>query len=824
MSAIFPWFEGAVPTRRGVDGYPMFEGDPHLEGHARLDEWLAVADEAARPEESEVGAGLLALGAVERSEVVMAGLVRLSWNDGRGGDQARWPGALRVLMGRLLRHRLEGAVGALDFALRWMVDKPALKDMAWPVRSVLRQVEWHVEAQGGLGGALEASLRRLRASGLASERSAETREVAERVDRLLGEGEAPGEPLEGGEWWSEVALEAISGMGEVERRGWLSLLEHAAGLGGGRPSERWRRRARALIEGVGVEAFQVAFEGWSVRVGRTAAGAGHRLTPSDRNAQALKGLAWCGALASSEAMARAVCELAEVSFRKVPEVGPRSVKVGNACLGALGEMGWEGLVQLARLRQRIKYPSAQARIEELMAEEAGRRGASVEELEELAVPDCGLDASGQRFMAIGGGAARLAITGSLQAELVWLRADGRPLKSAPAQLKRDHPEELARAKALLRELQALLASQRDRIEGLWLTDRCWSYPQWKARFVDHPVLAALSKGLVWHLQRGPRAQTVMWREAEGGGFVDAHGNAQTWADEGTTVHLWHPADTAPVVQQWWRERLMEFGVTQPFKQAHREIWAASVGEQSVVGSARFEGNFLKQHQLAALCKQRGWRYQLQGPGFGVSSGPTLSLPAWGLEAEFQIKPVEGRRAVSESGVSLFVTAGRVQFRRQGQGGGLCALGSVPPRVFSEVMRGVDLFVTICGDEQGEGSEAEELSAAARTRREVLREMLPRLPFVFRCRLEPRALVVRGDLHTHRIHLGSGQVTRQESGEEVEVEASPDLELPVPLPFEGDRTLSLILSRAQALAGQGRAATQASAPARLDAVQTSLGFF
>ncbi|CAM5264085.1 hypothetical protein SALBM135S_04164 [Streptomyces alboniger] len=71
-------------------------------------------------------------------------------------------------------------------------------------------------------------------------------------------------------------------------------------------------------------------------------------------------------------------------------------------------------------------------------------------------------------------------------------------------------------------------------------------------------------------------------------------------------------------------------------------------------------------------------------------------------------------------------------------------------------------------------------------------------------MEGRFLHVRGELHTYKIHLGSGNVLRSPSDQYVCVVPSPGAsagaaEAVGHLPFEGDRTLAVILSKAMLLA-------------------------
>ena len=71
----------------------------------------------------------------------------------------------------------------------------------------------------------------------------------------------------------------------------------------------------------------------------------------------------------------------------------------------------------------------------------------------------------------------------------------------------------------------------------------------------------------------------------------------------------------------------------------------------------------------------------------------------------------------------------------------------------------------------------------------------------RVTLADRFLVVRGELHTYKIHLGSGNILMSPNDQYLCIvpsrgkDQSPD----VFLPFEGDATLSIILSKAFLLA-------------------------
>jgi hypothetical protein len=97
-----------------------------------------------------------------------------------------------------------------------------------------------------------------------------------------------------------------------------------------------------------------------------------------------------------------------------------------------------------------------------------------------------------------------------------------------------------------------------------------------------------------------------------------------------------------------------------------------------------------------------------------------------------------------------------------------------------------------------------LSETAKTRKQVLQRLIPRLKIADRCRLTERFLVVRGDVRTYKIHLGSGNILMEPNDQylcivPVRGAAPGGLMGKVFLPFEGDGTLAIILSKALLLA-------------------------
>jgi hypothetical protein len=295
----------------------------------------------------------------------------------------------------------------------------------------------------------------------------------------------------------------------------------------------------------------------------------------------------------------------------------------------------------------------------------------------------------------------------------------------------------------------------------------------------------------------------------------------------------------------WRAWFERHEVRQPFKQAHREVYLLTDAERrTATYSNRFAAHILRQHQFNALCAARGWRNKLRLMVDDSYPPASRELPNWDLRAEFWIEGIGDSygQDTNDSGTYLRVATDQVRFYRTAAasnyahaGGGSYTsqaagpgtdhvnepvpLEQVSPLVFSEVLRDVDLFVGVAsvgndptwrdGGPEGryraywQSYSFGDLSETAQTRRAVLERLLPRLTKIRdRCTLSDRFLVVRGDLRTYKIHLGSGNILMEPNDQYlciVPSRSTSDGPSDVFLPFEGDATLSIILSKAFLLA-------------------------
>ncbi|MFA1538967.1 DUF4132 domain-containing protein [Actinomadura monticuli] len=380
---------------------------------------------------------------------------------------------------------------------------------------------------------------------------------------------------------------------------------------------------------------------------------------------------------------------------------------------------------------------------------AARRGVTPAQLVERGVPAHGLGRDGSLARDVGAYQAVLVIEDPLTVRLTFTGADGSPLRTVPGALKVPFAAEIKELKSLVKQVRATLAAERTRVEALMAVERTWPFAEWCRHYRDHPVTGMVARGLIWEFE-GPDGRWHAATPAEDV-LVTVDGRALPVPSGDARVRLWHPARVFPGAVRAWRGFVIGNRMTQPFKQAFRETY-----------------------RPAPACAE-------PGPGRG------------GFDGELRRVFAEGAWRVSHHGGTRFERKVAGRWRE-------VPPADVPPLVFSEGAREVDLFlrVTSITGEEPFG----ELSAAAAIRADVLRRVLPGTKIAGRCSVDGRFLVVRGELRTYKIHLGSAGVLMEPGNERLRVEPPRRPGRRLFLPFDDER-LTLILGTAFLLAADHR---------------------
>ena len=573
--------------------------------------------------------------------------------------------------------------------------------------------------------------------------------------------------------WSQIVFDEIKSKEPIARAGWEALLEHCKSLQQTTPSAKWKKRAEELVTALGEGEVASCLLRW-LALGPAPGQPSEARSPIE-DSPYQKGVVWCLASVHAAGVPAAIADFGLACLRKIPMVGAVSQKVGLACVQALGAMGSrEAISQLTRMRAKIKYSVARSLIHKALLSAASSLGVSVHELEDYAVERYGLDERGCIRFDIGDVHASVQLHADGRVAIVWRSAAGKIVRAAPSAAKKAFPKEVRAVASRAKDLEQAYSAQKARLEESLLTTREMPLNHWRQYFLEHPLLGILGRSLIWVFRSADGSElSAMCNDGQlrdsSGNIVDVSGVAQ--------VRLWHPLSTETSEVQRWRDFVFQRGVRQPFRQAFRESYQVTDADRETrLYSNRFAGILMRQHQFSTLCRARGWDYRLMGAGFDGANVPMKKLDSWNIHAEFYVDLPSDRNPAlrdsglgeqSDSGINVFVGSDQVRFYRDRKE---IAVDEVPALVYSEIMRDVDLFTSVCavgGDEtwsdQGDRGlgvipakfDADQLSAIITLRADLLSRILPHTPIAGRCKILKYGLEVRGQLGTYRIDFAWG---------------------------------------------------------------------
>jgi len=643
--------------------------------------------------------------------------------------------------------------------------------------------------------------------------SADHRKVNERIDYMLQTTSLV--PVDKKDEWGRVIANYIESKADEKLKlAWADLIKFCLDSSDKTsPPKNWLPKAKELINKVGHDEFAKTMIK-SLAINKESIIAVHKNEKdhflTELNHNILRGLVWCTGLVNDPELQTAVDQYALVAFKKKPSVGPISAKTGTAAMFAFSLLPFkEAVTRLMKFRNKIINNNILKSIDRIISEVAAKNGYDKNLIKEIGVMDFGLDELGNKKIEFGSVTCNIQARNAGDVIIEW-KKDDKPIKSVSATVKKEFAGRLKELKNDIKELEAQLQVQKDRIEGYYLEQKVWKYNEWLENYITHPLVKVIASKLIWLFKKEDINETGLLIDNK---FFNVKNELITWLDENVSVELWHPINSNIDEIVSWRNFIQEKEITQPFKQAYREIYLLTDAELNTnTYSNRFAAHILRQHQFAALCKQRSWQYHLMGQ-WDSHNTPTIQLPVWNMTAQYYVD-ADGNAEANNVGVFNYISTDQVRFY---QGNELLQLINVPKIVFSEIMRDVDLFVgvTSIGNDPNwtntgnEGYNAYwhgysfgELTESAKMRSEVLQKLIPRLKIADKCSFDKKYLIVKGKLRTYKIHMGSGNIMMEPNDQYLcivpggRTEKDPGR---IYLPFEGDRQLSVIISKALLLA-------------------------
>ena len=735
------------------------------------------------------------------------------------------------LMEHLLLMKLEVDDGDIDAIVQAFVTNKRNKYwhnlMNWPVHGLIKQVERRFKNEA-VSASVEVTLGQLRS---AIEREApgyyekERVKYIERIDILLFQAKHRSDevkptlfPVQ--DVFGKYANESVQRLDEVERIHWYRLIQLGQKGSTGKPTKKMLDEGKAIFQEMGADKFKKVVVDWMQFLVDMKEPEGVK-SRSDfslvaaPNLPILKVMIWMCSHFHDQLTLSTLAVLVDRCYRKLPGLGPTAPAVGNACFYSLANSkGLDGVAHLSRLKLRIKQSNVATLIDGYLEEAAKEEGVSVYEIEDMAVDDYGL-VDGQREYELDGYKAQLLIVGVGKTETRWFKPDGTPQKSVPAVVKEKHAARLKKIKETAKQVEVTLATQRDRLDRMMKVDRVMEWSSFRRLYFEHGLMSWLVRRLIWNLESAEGTRPLLFLDGQ---WVDGTG-ASVVVTEPVRVSLWHPVQSKAEEVKAWRELFLDRELVQPFKQAFREVYLLTDAEVTTrTYSNRMAAHILRQHQFNSLAKARGWKYALRGAfdngsDYGFAS---IELPEYQLRAEYWISEVNAENAYNDSGMWLYVATDQVRFLSV-QPVEVVELATVPAVLFSEIMRDVDLFVGVASvgndptwsDSGGlpayrdywQSYSFGELTEVAKTRKQILERLLPRLKIAPVAEIRDKFLIVKGKIRIYKIHLGSTNILMEPNDQYLcIVPARGQAETyPLFLPFEGDSGLSVILSKAMMLA-------------------------
>ena len=338
---------------------------------------------------------------------------------------------------------------------------------------------------------------------------------------------------------------------------------------------------------------------------------------------------------------------------------------------------------------------------------------------------------------------QLVVDDEGKADIIVTKGD-KTLKSIPDKYKKDKQVEA------LKDSKSYLTKQYSRtrlsLEQAMLSQTLFTAAE-LAKILEHPVVKAMLSKLVLF---NPETQASgFWQD---GKLLSAEGSL-TPLKETDKLLIAHPSHLFYAVQ-WdlYQKYLFDKEIKQPFKQVFRELYIPTKDELETSNrSERYQGHQVQPQKTVALLRSRGWTVNYEE----------------GLQKVYH---KEGFRATIYAAADWYTpsdveapTLEYVVFYNLKDGKEV-PMKEINPVIFSEVMRDVDLVVSVAHV----GGVDPEASHSTMQMRGALARESARLFKLQNVEVKERYILVKTEHGDYSLHLGSGMISK--SGLQINVVA------------------------------------------------------
>ncbi len=327
---------------------------------------------------------------------------------------------------------------------------------------------------------------------------------------------------------------------------------------------------------------------------------------------------------------------------------------------------------------------------------------------------------------------RLSVEEDGRAEIVCTK-DGKVLKSVPAKLKKqEYILRLNESKKKLTEQYKrtkLMFEQAMEDETEFTVDEIMTLHQ-------NPVAKALIHNLVFVY--GTRVGFLAENKLTDYAGVELYLNSDEKVRVAHPVHLYRDG-------HWpeYQKVLYEKKIIQPFKQVFRELYVKTEEELELNCSRRYSGNQIQPQKTVACLKGRRWVADVEDGLQKIYYKENIVVRIYALADWFSPSDIEAPTVES------------VEFYDRNNWKAL-KIKDIPEVIFSEVMRDVDLAVSVA---HAGGVDPETSHSTVEMRAALLTCILPLLKLA-NVTVNKNHAIVEGAYGTYNINLGSGVIHKQ----------------------------------------------------------------
>jgi hypothetical protein len=311
--------------------------------------------------------------------------------------------------------------------------------------------------------------------------------------------------------------------------------------------------------------------------------------------------------------------------------------------------------------------------------------------------------------------------------------DGKPLKSIPPAQKND--KKLAELVERKKELVRSQSRMRRGLEDMMCRGDSFTGAE-LVQLAQHPLLAPMLSRLVI------AGDGILGYPEKKGQALRNHAGKLEPVKKTEVLRLAHAHDFL-ATGEWhlWQHDCFRREVVQPFKQIFRELYVVTAAEKKDGHvSRRYAGQQVQPRQAMALWAGRGWK-------ISEDEGVCKTFHDLGVSASVGFLIAAATPAEVEGWTLETVAFARTKDHKP------LKLADIPPRTFSEVMRDMDLVVSVA--HRG-GVDPEASASTIEMRGNLLRELCTLLKLT-NVRQKPPHILIDGQLGRYSIHLGSGGV-------------------------------------------------------------------